>query len=125
MTQEILKPGVDRSKYISIIGWNGKYFYSSYLRQEPSPLKPGRTLAVALILAQTPLFASLDCAIILRPDTRRREVLAPLSTNGYDYWPLVLYDTREAISRDNALIDNPNHPGNNPEITAQGAGELP
>jgi hypothetical protein len=42
------------------------------------------------------------------------------TTSGYDYWPLVLYDTRESISRDNTLIDNPNDPGNNPEITAQG-----
>src|ERR1700728_485423 len=42
------------------------------------------------------------------------------SNLGYDYWPLVLYDTREAVSRDNALPDNPNDPGNNPEVTAQG-----
>jgi len=44
------------------------------------------------------------------------------TTNGYDYWPLVLYDTREAISRDYAagLPDNPNDPGTNPQITAEG-----
>jgi len=42
------------------------------------------------------------------------------TATGYDYWPLVLYDTRESISRDNALPDNPNDPGNNAELTAQG-----
>ena len=44
------------------------------------------------------------------------------TTFGYDYWPLVLYDTRESISRDylTGLPDNPNDPGTDPQITAQG-----
>ena len=45
------------------------------------------------------------------------------TTNGYDYWPLVLYDTREAISRDylNGLPNNTNDSAaNHPQITAQG-----
>jgi hypothetical protein len=42
------------------------------------------------------------------------------TTTGYDYWPLVLYDPREAISRDNALPNNTPDGANHPEITAQG-----
>jgi hypothetical protein len=53
------------------------------------------------------------------------------TASGYDYWPMVLYDTREAISRDNALPNNaaddlPNPPNpapgvtNRPLITAEG-----
>jgi len=42
------------------------------------------------------------------------------STNGTDYWPMVLYDTREAISRDNALPNNANDGANHPEIAAEG-----
>lgn len=48
------------------------------------------------------------------------------TTSGYDYWPLVLYDTREGISRDNPLpdpgADPDDGPGvnNRPRITAQG-----
>jgi hypothetical protein len=44
--------------------------------------------------------------------------------SGYDYWPMVLYDTREAIPRDtdmvNNLPDNAAGINNRPEITAQG-----
>ena len=44
--------------------------------------------------------------------------------SGYDYWPMVLYDTREAISRDNGLpndaSDNSGGINNRPQITAQG-----
>jgi hypothetical protein len=44
--------------------------------------------------------------------------------SGYDYWPMVLYDVREGISRDNALPNGaPDDTGainNRPEITAQG-----
>ena len=44
--------------------------------------------------------------------------------SGYDYWPLALYDTREGISRDNALPnslpDNTGGINNRPEITAEG-----
>ncbi len=47
--------------------------------------------------------------------------------SGYDYWPMVLYDTREGISRDNALPNNgPDNTGgvnNRPDITAQGVME--
>jgi hypothetical protein len=43
------------------------------------------------------------------------------TASGYDYWPLVLYDPREAISRDNALPNNASDGANHPEITAQGA----
>ncbi len=53
------------------------------------------------------------------------------TASGYDYWPMVLYDTREAISRDNDMVNNPAdnlpsppNPGpgvtNRPYITAQG-----
>lgn len=42
------------------------------------------------------------------------------TTNGYDYWPMVLFDAREANSRDNALPNNPNDPGTDPELTAEG-----
>ena len=42
------------------------------------------------------------------------------TTSGYDYWPMALYDTREAISRDAALANNPNDAGNGPEITTEG-----
>jgi hypothetical protein len=42
------------------------------------------------------------------------------TTSGYDYWPLVLYDPREGISRDNDYGNNPADGTNNPEITAQG-----
>src|ERR1700728_3130904 len=42
------------------------------------------------------------------------------SLSGVDYWPLVLYDTREAVSRDNSLPNNGNDAGANPEITAEG-----
>jgi Tfp pilus assembly protein PilX len=39
----------------------------------------------------------------------------------YDYWPMVLYDTREAVSRDTALPNNSNDAvGNHPQITAEG-----
>jgi PilX N-terminal len=48
--------------------------------------------------------------------------------SGYDYWPMALYDTREAISRDSTAVSTPptnmaNTPadtGARPEITAQG-----
>lgn len=41
--------------------------------------------------------------------------------SGYDYWPMVLYDTREAISRDNALPNNGSDAAaNHPEITTEG-----
>jgi hypothetical protein len=44
--------------------------------------------------------------------------------SGYDYWPMVLYDTREGIIRDNALPNNANDNSgainNRPEITAEG-----
>ena len=46
------------------------------------------------------------------------------TTSGYDYWPLVLYDPREAVSRDNALPNNASDsvaPNVHPEITSQGA----
>ncbi len=46
------------------------------------------------------------------------------STSGYDYWPMALYDTREAISRDNAMAnnvsDNSGAINNRPRITAEG-----
>lgn len=43
------------------------------------------------------------------------------TNSGYDYWPMVLYDTREGIIRDNALPNNANDAGGNrPKITAQG-----
>jgi type IV pilus assembly PilX-like protein len=41
--------------------------------------------------------------------------------SGYDYWPMVLYDTREAVSRDNPLPNNGSDAAaNHPEITAEG-----
>jgi len=44
-----------------------------------------------------------------------------VGTTAVDYWPLVLYDTREAISRDVALGNNANDSASNhPLITAQG-----
>ena len=46
------------------------------------------------------------------------------TTSGYDYWPMVLYDPREGIIRDNALGNNTNDNvggiNNRPEITAEG-----
>ncbi|MGC2506010.1 MAG: PilX N-terminal domain-containing pilus assembly protein [Candidatus Acidiferrales bacterium] len=44
------------------------------------------------------------------------------TTSGYDYWPNVLYDPREGVSRDNALPNDANDAASNhPEITAEGA----
>jgi PilX N-terminal len=40
-----------------------------------------------------------------------------VTTSGYDYWPMVIYDTREAISRDNALPDPGTDPDDGPGIT--------
>jgi PilX N-terminal len=44
--------------------------------------------------------------------------------SGYDYWPMVLYDPREGLVRDNALPNNTpadtNAAGNRPEVTAAG-----
>jgi hypothetical protein len=42
-------------------------------------------------------------------------------TTPTDYWPNVLYDTREGISRDNALPNDTNNANSNAYITAQGA----
>jgi hypothetical protein len=42
-------------------------------------------------------------------------------SSAYDYWPMVLYDTREGISRDTALPNNPNDAtSSHPDITAEG-----
>jgi len=43
------------------------------------------------------------------------------STSGYDFWPNVLFDPREGVSRDNALPNDGNDAASNhPEITAEG-----
>jgi hypothetical protein len=42
-------------------------------------------------------------------------------TSPTDYWPNVLYDTREGLSRDNALGPDTNNANSNAYITAQGA----
>jgi hypothetical protein len=46
------------------------------------------------------------------------------TTSGYDYWPMVLFDTREGIARDNAMgnnaADNQGGINNRPQIVAQG-----
>lgn len=42
---------------------------------------------------------------------------SPWTQNGYDYWPMALYDTREAINRDVGLSTNSD---GNPSITAAG-----
>jgi hypothetical protein len=42
------------------------------------------------------------------------------TNSGYDYWPMVLYDPREGISRDNPLPNNGTDANGNPQITAQG-----
>jgi PilX N-terminal len=42
-------------------------------------------------------------------------------TNAYDFWPNALYDTREAISRDNGLANNASDgASNHPYLTAEG-----
>lgn len=41
--------------------------------------------------------------------------------SAYDYWPMVIYDTRESISRDTDMLNNANDAAaNHPQITAQG-----
>lgn len=42
------------------------------------------------------------------------------TTNGYDYWPNALYDTRESINRDVALGNDTNNANSNPYVTARG-----
>ena len=57
------------------------------------------------------------------PSTAYGAPAAPCNatTSGYDYWPMVLYDTREGVSRDNALPNNASDSAaNHPEITAEG-----
>lgn len=42
------------------------------------------------------------------------------TANGYDYWPLALYDTREGINRDVALGNDASNANSNPYITSKG-----
>jgi hypothetical protein len=59
-----------------------------------------------------PLFDPVGCAITNPPNT---------TTYGTDFWPNVLYDTREGLARDNSLPNYPVALGGGPQIVLSGA----